>query len=152
MPRHAAIRVAAERRHRGARDRPLARSQSPEAILWTDLRDERMLGYSFERGCAVDRHGVAFYCKKLRLAIDVERIVRRNARAVRAGERRSARLMQLGITLLRFSDEEIVHNPDGVVGSIRHWIRSQPFRWGGTLAPARAVASIDPRATKRPIR
>jgi hypothetical protein len=51
---------------------------------------------------------------------------------LRRCDRRLARLRLLGVAVLRFTDDEVVHNIDGVVGSIRRWIRNRPA--GGTVA------------------
>ena len=120
-----------------------------EAILWRELRDKHMLGYVFERGVPIDRYSLDFYCEELGLAVAVDAIIRTNVRLLRNGERRCARLLRLGITVLRFSEDEVAHNLDGVVGSIRRWIRNQPIRPGGALSSSVAMPTSDVRRRLR---
>ena len=116
-----------------------------QTILWRELRDRHMLGYDFERHYPIDRCSVDFYCAVLRLAIEVEGIIRTNVRMLRNCERRYAKLTRRGLTVLRFSDDEVVHNLDGVVGSIRRWIRNQPARWGAKLDSSAGVSGLAKR-------
>jgi len=41
---------------------------------------------------------------------------------------RDVRLRLSGVTVLRFSDDEVVHNLDGVLSRIRHAVRYLPLR------------------------
>src|SRR5262245_54591945 len=121
---------------------PLSRARTlrSESALWRELKGKQIYGYSFDRAHRLDRDCVDFYCEALRLAIQVDRIVRKDERALRNEMRRIGRLIGRGITVLRFTDDEIMHNPDGVVGSIRRWIRTRPERWGLGAKPAGAPA------------
>lgn len=106
------------------------RGPRSEAVLWGELRGGRILGYEFARCCPIRRDRVDFYCEALRLAIEVGRIIHKDAGVLRDAKKRDSRLAGLGIRVLRFTDDEVMHNLDGVVSSIRRWIRSQPERWG----------------------
>ena len=91
-----------------------------QAILWRELKGKQ-LGYAFDRDHPIDRYNVPFYCKALKLAVEVDGIVRDDMRILRRSDRRHARLVRLGVAVLRFSDDE-------VVGSIRRWIRNRPAK------------------------
>jgi very-short-patch-repair endonuclease len=94
-----------------------------EAILWRELKGRRMFGCAFDRQHPIDHFIVDFYCKSLALVIEVDGITHDNDRAVRYDERRQVRLASLGVTVLRFTDDEVVHNLDGVLTAIRRWVR-----------------------------
>ena len=96
-------------------------------ILWRELK-EKQLGYRFDRDQTIDRYSVPFYCKALKLAVEVDGIVRDDMRSLHRGGRRHARLRCLGFAVLCFTDDEVVHNIDGVVGAIRRWIRNRPAK------------------------
>ena len=98
-----------------------------QAILWRELK-EKPLGYTFDRDHSIDRYTIPFYCKALKLAVEVDGIVRDDMRTLHRSDRRHARLGRLGVAVLRFSDDEVVHNIDGVVDSIRRWIRNRPAK------------------------
>jgi very-short-patch-repair endonuclease len=102
-----------------------SRRARSRAILWRELKG-RQLGYAFGRDHPVDRYNVSFYCEALNLVVEIDGIVRDDRRMLRRCDRRLARLRLLGVAVLRFTDDEVVHNIDGVVGSIRRWIRNRP--------------------------
>ena len=124
------------------RDRVRSRMRSlpASALLWRELEKRQMLGFEFARTCWVERVCVDFYCEALRLAVAVDRIIVNDARALRDEKRHSIRLGRLGICVLRFTDDEVMHNLDGVMASIRRWVRSRPGLWGGCVdAPSSAA-------------
>jgi very-short-patch-repair endonuclease len=126
----------------GKRSPLRVRALRTEAVLWRELRGRQMLGYEFDRKYSIERHHVDFYCPALRLAVDVARIVT-NARMLRNERRRVNQLFRLGVRVLRFTDDEVMHNLDGVVACIRRWVRNQPEQWGSRAAPHRVLASAE---------
>jgi very-short-patch-repair endonuclease len=96
-----------------------------EAILWRELKSRRVFGCDFDRQHPIDHFIVDFYCKSLALAIEVDGITHDNDLAVRYDERRQVRLASLGVTVLRFTDDEVVHNLDGVLTAIRRVVRQK---------------------------
>ena len=120
--------------------------RNPKGVLWRELQGRQVLGHVFARGYPIERYQVDFYCEALRLAVEVDRIVRNDARALRSGQRRSSRLAVLGIRELRFTDDEVMHNLDGVLASIRRWVRAQPQSW---IASRDLFASAAPTPSSR---
>ena len=98
-----------------------------EALLWTELRGRRLLGYRFERKRQVDRYVVDFYSHELHMAVDVL-----GTDAPWHGQcfdaERTIRLRLCGVTFLPFGEEEVLYNLDGVVARIRQSIRHRPWR------------------------
>jgi len=98
-----------------------------QALLWNELKGRRLLGFRFERNAALDRYSVDFYSRELHLAIDVL-----GSSAPWHGQcdemERTIRLRLCGVTYLPFTEEEIVHNLDGVVARIRQSIRYVPVK------------------------
>src|SRR5690606_27789224 len=43
-----------------------------EKLLWQQLKGKKMLGYDFDRQRPIDTFIVDFYCKSLRLAIEID--------------------------------------------------------------------------------
>lgn len=142
--RVAAYAADASRRSGSAR----ARAPRAAALLWREIGAGRIPGCGFERRYPIDRYTIDFYCRRLELAIEIGAILR-DARALRAEQRRTARLAQLGVTVLRFSDEEVIHNLDGVVGTIRRCVRLTSGRWSAGAVYARAMMTVrDRRGSK----
>ncbi|WDF54789.1 endonuclease domain-containing protein [Mucilaginibacter sp. KACC 22063] len=43
-----------------------------EALLWNELKQDKLLGFDFDRQRCIDNYIVDFYCKKLHLAIEID--------------------------------------------------------------------------------
>lgn len=43
----------------------------PEILLWQCLKGKQMQGYDFDRQRPIDEYIVDFYCKQLKLAIEI---------------------------------------------------------------------------------
>ena len=92
-----------------------------EVLLWMHLKGGQMLGHDFDRQKPIDNFIVDFFCNELMLAIEVDGETH-NYRMNRDKERQK-RLEGLGIWFLRFTDEEVKQNIEGVVEEIERWIR-----------------------------
>lgn len=97
-----------------------------EALLWKELKQKQMMGFDFDRQRPIDKYIVDFYCKDLKLAIEVDGVTHYTEQAVEHDAIRQAKLESLGISFLRFDDEYIKTNINGVLAIIREWINSHP--------------------------
>ena len=104
--------------------RPMSRA---ECALWRELRGRRLLGFRFERQRAIERYIVSFYCPDLALAIEIDAPAGEDASYGYERER-DVRLRLWGVAVLRFSEDEVLHNLDGVIAKIRQSIRYLPWR------------------------
>ncbi|MCK6619637.1 MAG: DUF559 domain-containing protein [Calditrichaceae bacterium] len=100
------------------------RSTLAEKILWWEIR-KKQLGYEFHRQIPVDHFVVDFYCHELLLVIEVDGISHDSEEAKAKDSERQALLEGLGISFLRFRDEQILGNLDRVVEEIRKWIKEK---------------------------
>ncbi|MEO1620161.1 MAG: endonuclease domain-containing protein [Cyanobacteria bacterium J06632_3] len=94
-----------------------------EKILWQRLRQKRMLGYDFDRQKPMDQFIVDFYCKALALAIEVDGSVHDGPAAQLRDQERQARLEELGVRFLRFSNDVVNQDINGVCLAISDWIK-----------------------------
>ncbi len=92
-----------------------------EVLLWRHLKGRQMLGYDFDRQKPIDNFIVDFFCNELMLAIEIDGETH-NYKVSRDRERQK-RLEGLGVWFLRFTDEEVKQNIEGVVAEIERWIR-----------------------------
>ena len=88
-----------------------------EILLWQAIRGKQ-LNCEFHRQVPIDEYIVDFYCHELRLAIEVDGESHRGAEAYRRDVARQRRLEELGVSFLRFTDEEVKRNLAGIVGTI----------------------------------
>ncbi|MDR5640191.1 endonuclease domain-containing protein [Thermosynechococcus sp. HY213] len=105
-----------------------------EVILWQHLKGKQMNGYDFDRQRPIDEYVVDFYCKKLKLAIEVDGSSHDSEEAQEQDRYRQQRLEALGVRFLRFRDEEVCHNVEGVLEAIATWIKDNASK---TFPPER---------------
>ncbi|MDP3111868.1 MAG: endonuclease domain-containing protein [Thermodesulfovibrionales bacterium] len=92
-----------------------------EVLLWRYLKGKQLLGYDFDRQRPVDNFIVDFFCNELMLAIEIDGDTH-NYRISQDIERQR-RIEGLGVRFLRFTDEDVKQNIEGVVTVIEKWIR-----------------------------
>ncbi len=94
-----------------------------EASLWKYvLRARQMRGYGFRRQRPIDRFIVDFMCKELMLVIEVDGITHTYEETVKKDIAKTSKLKELGFTVLRFTDDEVLTDINGVYHSIAEWI------------------------------
>ena len=98
---------------------------SGEVTLWKYLKGKQMCGYDFDRQRPIDQFIVDFYCKKLKLAIEIDGSSHDSLEAQERDQIRQVRLESLGVRFLRFREEEVCREVEGVLKVIENWIRSR---------------------------
>ncbi len=81
-----------------------------EKILWQELRKKRLNRFIFRRQHPISRFIVDFYCHELRLVIEVDGSVHDSEEQKEKDLNRTAELANLGLTVIRFRNEEILKN------------------------------------------
>lgn len=97
-----------QRRRRLRRDMPKG-----EQILWNHLRSNQ-LGFKFRRQFSIDNMTVDFYCPKVRLVVEVDGITHQDDDVRSQDRRRDEFCRQLGLTVLRYTSEDIFGDIDKV--------------------------------------
>src|SRR5215210_6159963 len=105
--------------------RKLRRDQTDaERTLWFRLRDRRFGELKFRRQVPIDRYIVNFCCESARLIIEVD-----GGQHVERSEKDKTRtgvLEARGYLLLRFWNDEVLQNTDGVLEVIASTARPVP--------------------------
>jgi len=101
--------------------KPLARQHrreptGAEAALWAALRGGRLRGAKFRRQHPVGRFIVDFYCGKASLVVEIDGSV--HDLTGQADLVREAFLREQGLRLLRFNNEDVLHNLEAVLNTI----------------------------------
>jgi very-short-patch-repair endonuclease len=96
-----------------------------EALLWKYLRNKEMLGYDFDRQKPIDNYIIDFYCKDLRLAIEIDGGSHDIEEIAVNDEIRETRLKMFKINILRFKETDIRKDIKKVLGIIESWIINQ---------------------------
>ena len=94
-----------------------------EVLLRREIKG-KMLCYEFHRQTPIDEFIVDFYCHELRLAIEIDGSSHEAPEAYQRDLKRQARLESLGVSFLRFADQDVKQNLNEVVETIRYWIEN----------------------------
>jgi very-short-patch-repair endonuclease len=92
---------------------------APESILWNKIKGKQLNGYKFRRQYGVGNYIIDFYCSKQRLGIEIDGDSHYLSDLCRiSDETRDLFLMQKNISMLRFTNKEIMENINGVIERI----------------------------------
>lgn len=102
----------------GLRDlaRNLRKDMTPaEAILWEKLRNHQLGNYGIRRQTPLlGKYIVDFYCAKCKLIIELEGSVHQDPDQKAYDEFRATILNSKGYTVIYFSNDEVIRNPEQV--------------------------------------
>ena len=76
-----------------------------EILLWSYLKKKQMRGFDFDRQKPIDNYIVDFFCKDLKLAIEIDGESHYGKEY--KDKLRDKRLSEFGITVLRFDDLDV---------------------------------------------
>jgi very-short-patch-repair endonuclease len=102
-----------------------------EVALWREIKGKKLKG-RFSRQIPINQYIVDFYCKDLKLAIEVDGAIHFEEGHEEKDVIRQDRLESLGVVVLRFSDVVVLrfsdldvrNNLDWVLEEIRHTIEA----------------------------
>ena len=87
----------------------------PEARLWSRLRARQLQGLKFRRQHGIGPYIVDFYCPEQSLVIEVDGDSHADADQVVKDKQRETYLQSLGLRVIRYINDDIVKNLDGVL-------------------------------------
>lgn len=86
-----------------------------EWILWKYLRNKQFYDLKFRRQHGIGRYVVDFYCPELKLVIELDGSSHFEEGAKEYDQLRQSEIEQLGICFIRFTNQQIYHDLDGVL-------------------------------------
>ena len=102
-----------------------------ESHFWDLVRKRQVLGLLFNRQFVFSyiefdqkRHFyiVDFYCHEIKLIVEIDGAYHNNPNQIELDEFRAETLEQMGLTLIRFSNEDVINRPDKVLKSLKSTI------------------------------
>jgi len=93
-----------------------------EIILWKKLKDRKIFKVKFRRQHPIKIFIVDFYCHELKLVIEVDGEIHNNDEAKEYDINRAAELLRYEIKVVRFSNDQIIHNIGMVIDQIKQFI------------------------------
>ncbi|QOX80609.1 endonuclease domain-containing protein [Trichlorobacter lovleyi] len=93
-----------------------------EQKMWQELlRNKQFFNYKFTRQKPIGGYIVDFYCSDLQLVIEIDGDS--HAEAVEYDAERTRILEAYGLTVVRYTNHEIMHNLEGVYDDLRRRIK-----------------------------
>jgi very-short-patch-repair endonuclease len=99
------------------------RQTEAEQKLWSLLRNKQLKGKKFRRQHAIADYVADFYCNECKLAIELDGNVHVGRESKEDDRRRSSSLNELGITVLRFWNREVLKKPELVLRKIAEYLK-----------------------------
>ena len=97
-------------------------STETEIYLWLKLKGKQMYGYDFHRQKPIDNYILDFFCYDLLLGIEVDGYSHEILKVYNNDRIKEKRMNELGITILRFSDFEVLKDMENVIRAIEFFI------------------------------
>lgn len=98
-----------------------------EKILWEALRNEKVCSLKFRRQHPFDNYILDFYNHKMKLAIEVDGKVHEDPEVANQDAIRTGNLNENGITVLRFTNDEVENDLKKVIRKIEDWVEENDF-------------------------
>ena len=86
-----------------------------EKLLWNRLNKNQMMGLQFRRQHPINRFIADFYCARIKLVIEVDGSIHELPENEAYDIGRSEILNDFGITVIRFSNEQIIDDIESVM-------------------------------------
>lgn len=97
--------------------RSLRKVMTPaEQCFWSAVRGRKLNGLHFRRQQWMEGFIADFYCEKLKLVVEVDGGVHERQKGY--DRLRNAAIRKLGLQVMRFTNEEVMHRMDGVMSKI----------------------------------
>jgi cysteinyl-tRNA synthetase/very-short-patch-repair endonuclease/uridine kinase len=117
-----------------------------EKKFWDVVRKDKLLGeFTWNRQKPIDNFIADFYCRELKVVIEIDGGVHNSEQAKGYDNERDNILRGLGLEMLRFTNDEILVNPNSVLAQINDWANLSPtsFQVENT-PPLRGVGGMSP--------
>lgn len=104
--------------------RKFLRNNMPNAeiILWANIKGKQLEDYKFRRQYSVGPYVIDFYCPKLKLALELDGDSHFVEGAQEYDRQRQDFIESFGIKFLRFTNNEVYENLEGVIDEILKYL------------------------------
>ena len=119
-----------------------------EALLWKLLRNRRLAGAKFRRQHPIGRYILDFYCAERKLCIELDG--GQHGEAVAYDQLRDQWLLGQGIQILRFWNNQMLTETEGVLEMIYQALLAIPATAGALTATSAGALNTAPASTLTP--
>ena len=101
--------------------------QTPaETIIWERLKKKKLHNFKFYRQYSIDYYIADFYCPKLKLAIEIDGKDHNSEYCQDYDKVRTELFESLGVSIIRFPNEEVLEDTDSVMKELKQFIQTLP--------------------------
>jgi very-short-patch-repair endonuclease len=93
-----------------------------EAELWRHLKGDQLLGVDFHRQKPIGKYIADFYSHDVLLVIEVDGASHNDIETKLKDVKKTEYIERIGITVLRFTDEEVLEHTSSVLQTIREYV------------------------------
>lgn len=105
-------------------------STKAEVFLWQKIKRKQFYGYDFHRQKPIDNYIVDFFCNELMLGIEIDGYSHQVVEVFEKDKVKEEKIRSLGISLLRFTDDQIYNDMDNVLRAIESFIVEFEEKYG----------------------
>jgi very-short-patch-repair endonuclease len=104
-----------------------------ELLLWSKIKGKQLANYTFYRQRIIGDYIVDFYCPKVKLIIELDGGQHFSEEGIKADKKRDSYFKNQGITVLRYTNVDVLENIEGVIENILAYLGKfqnihSPFR------------------------
>ena len=100
------------------------KSTAAEDLLWQIIRNRKVAGFKFRRQHPLKCFIADFYCHEALLVIEIDGSIHNIEAIKQYDKQREEEIIELGITVLRFSNEAVFSEPDLVFKNIETHLKN----------------------------
>ena len=93
-----------------------------ESLVWAKLRNRQVCNQKFRRQHPINNFIADFYCHQKRLVVEIDGGIHSIPEQHERDQGRTYMMNQLDLEVLRFTNDEVYDNIDGVIETIRRTI------------------------------
>lgn len=97
-------------------------STKAEVFLWQKIKRRQYYGYDFHRQKPIDNFILDFFCHELMLGIEIDGYSHEIVEVYKKDVVKEEKVKSLGISLLRFTDNQVFNDMDNVLRAIEGFI------------------------------
>jgi very-short-patch-repair endonuclease len=96
-----------------------------EHLLWERLKNKQLEGHKFRRQHPIGRFILDFYCYAAKLAIEIDGDYHEKPLQKEYDEQRTGAIETIDIQVIRFTNEEVLNDMEGVLAEILSVLRGK---------------------------
>jgi very-short-patch-repair endonuclease len=101
-----------------------------EATMWSYLKTLRSEGFHFRRQVPLGRYYADFACHHAKLVIEIDGDTHYTPEGIAHDQNRDRFIRSIGFRIVRYTNDDVLQNMDGVVVHVLNLLATLPFRPG----------------------